>query len=128
MQVGPDLVIVFLLTLFLIIWLTFALKIAAESERFAVYLLGRFHSYKGPGLVLVVPFTQRVHRLRVGDVGVMSGSGFATFDGVDIPVLNTGALEQGQVVSIDAFDGVEPRLVASSERPGQQCPKCGHRF
>ena len=115
-----------LVALFLVIWLSLALKIAAEGERFAVYMLGRFHSYKGPGLVLVVPFTQRVHRLRVGDVGVMSGSGFATFGDVDVPVQDD--FDTGQSIRIDGFDGAEPRFVASDESPGQQCPKCGHRF
>ena len=128
MDVGPYQLILFIFTLFMVVWVAFTIRIAAESERFAIFMLGRFHSYRGPGLVLVVPFTQRVHRLRVGDVGVMSGSGFATFDGVDIPVEGTRTLGQGQSVRIDSFDGAEPRLVASAERPQQRCPKCGHSF
>ncbi len=130
MAESPDqqfLILVFVAVLGMV-FLGSALKIAAEGERFAVFLLGRFHSYKGPGLVLIVPFTQRIHRLRIGDVGVYSGGGFARFGDVDIPVQDAGALRPEQAVRIDRFDGVEPRIAASPERPQQHCPKCGHRF
>ena len=105
-----------------------SLRIAHENERLAVFMLGRFHSYKGPGLVLVTPYTQRVHRLKVGDVGILTSSEFARFGSVDIPISNTGSLRQGQAVRIDGFDGVDPRLVASSVPAKTTCPNCGHNF
>lgn len=105
-----------------------ALRIANESERFAVFLLGRFQFFQGPGLVLIMPFTQKAHRLKVGDVGTLVSPEFASFAGVDIPVSNTGSLRQGQAVRIDGFDGVEPRIVASSAPAKTMCPNCGHQF
>ena len=49
-----------------------AIKILREYERGVVFLLGRFHGVKGPGLVLVVPVVQQMVRVdlrtRVFDV------------------------------------------------------------
>jgi hypothetical protein len=105
-----------------------SIRIARESERFAVFVLGRFQAYKGPGLVMIVPNTQQVYRLRIGDIGVLTGSEFARFGEVDIPVRNVGSLKQGQAVRIDGFDGVEPRIVASAVPAKTICPNCGHNF
>ena len=119
---------VLILTLVLIIVLASSLKIAGESERFAVFILGRFQAFKGPGLILIAPFTQKVHRLRVGDIGLLKSSEFASFGDVDIPISNVDSLRQGQAVRIDSFDGAEPRIVASSTPPKTLCPNCGHQF
>ena len=118
--------LIFLIVVIVILYNS--IRIAGESERFAVFVLGRFQAYKGPGLVLITPYTQKVHRLRVGDVGVLTSSEFARFGTVDIPVRNVETLRQGQAVRIDGFDGVEPRLVASSVPAKTMCPNCGHSF
>jgi len=123
-----DLFIYLALFIIVTILLVNSLKIANESERFAVFILGRFQAFKGPGLVLITPYTQKVHRLKVGDIGVLTSSEFARFDTVDIPVSNVGSLRQGQAVRIDGFDGVEPRLSASSVSAKTICPNCGHNF
>lgn len=119
---------VLILTIVVIIVLASSLKIAGEGERFAVFILGRFQAFKGPGLILIAPFTQKVYRLRVGDIGLLKSSEFACFGDVDIPVSNADSLRQGQAVRIDGFDGVEPRIVASSTAPKSLCPNCGHKF
>lgn len=38
-------------------------KILREYERGVVYTLGRFHSVKGPGLILLIPFIQEMNRV-----------------------------------------------------------------
>ena len=119
---------ILILTLVVIIVLASSLKIAGESERFAVFILGRFQAFKGPGLTLIAPYTQKVHRLRVGDIGLLKSSEFASFGDVDIPIGNPDSLRQGQAIRIDGFDGVEPRIVASSTPPKTLCPNCGHQF
>ena len=123
-----DSVFVIVLAILVIVILYRTIRIVGESERFAVFLLGRFQAFKGPGLVIVIPDVQKAHRLRVGDIGVLTGSEIARFGEVDIPVSNTGSLRQGQAVRIDGFDGVEPRLVASSVPAKTICPNCGHNF
>ena len=123
-----DLLVVLALSIFVIIVLASSMKIAGESERFAVVMLGRFQAFKGPGLILIAPNIQQAHRLRVGDIGVLAGSEIARFGTVDIPVRDVGSLRQGQAVRIDGFDGVEPRLAASSVPAKTMCPSCGHQF
>lgn len=105
-----------------------SIRIAEESERFAVFVMGRFQEFKGPGLILITPYAHRVCRLKVGDVGVLKSSEFATFRSVDIPVSNVDALRPGQAVKIEGFDGAVPRLVASSVPAKTMCPNCGHQF
>ncbi len=39
----------------LVVYLALSIRIANENERFAVFVLGRFAGYKGPGLVLKMP-------------------------------------------------------------------------
>ena len=123
-----DLLFVLMLSIFVIVVLARSIKIASESERFAVFVLGRFQAFKGPGLVLITPNIQKVHRLKVGDVGSIAGSDFARFDDVDIPVDSAASFKQGQAVRIDGFDGVKPRLIASSVPAKTMCPSCGHQF
>ena len=119
-----------LLVLVLVVMLILvqSIKIAGESERFAVLTLGRFHAYSGPGLIVIIPYTQRAFRLRVGDVGELVSSEFARFGELDIPVKNVGSLRPGQAVKIDGFDGVEPQLAASAVPVKTMCPNCGHQF
>ena len=54
------------------IFLVSAIRILREYERGVVFFLGRFHSVKGPGLVIVIPVVQQMVRvdlrMRVFDV------------------------------------------------------------
>ena len=116
------------LTIVVMIVMIKSLKIAAEGERFAIFTLGRFHSYAGPGLVLIIPFTQQVLRLKVGDTGQLTSREFATFGNVNIPVSGTDSIDVGQAVRIDGFNDKGPCLVASFASPTNRCPNCGHEY
>lgn len=124
----PESFFVLALSIFVIVGLYNSIRIAGESERFAVFTLGRFKAFKGPGLVVVIPSVERVHRLKIGDIGVLTSSEFARFSEVDIPVTDVGSLRQGQTIRIDGFDGGGPRVVASSVPAKSICPNCGHNF
>ncbi|MFO7757885.1 MAG: slipin family protein [Roseovarius sp.] len=52
-----------LLTIFLIVFLTAAIKILREYERAVVFTLGRFTGTKGPGLILLIPGIQKMVRV-----------------------------------------------------------------
>ena len=117
-----------LLTIFVMVFLSKSIKIAGESERFAVFVLGRFQDFEGPGMILIIPVTQMAHRLKVGDVGVVSGSGFVTFSRVDIPMPNLGSFRQGQSVRINGFDNSRSELIASAIPAKSICPNCGHQY
>ena len=87
-----DLLFPVVLSIVVIVVLYNSIRIAGESERFAVFILGRFQAFKGPGLVLITPYTQQVHPPKVGDIGVLSSSEFARFGAVDRPVTNVESL------------------------------------
>ena len=119
---------VFLIVMIVAIFVLYSsIAIAQENERFAVFMLGRFVHYKGPGLVLKSG-TQRLVRLKVGDIGTLTSREFARFGEDDIPITNVDTMDVGDPVRIDGFDGTEPRLVKSSLRPKTLCPNCGHEF
>jgi len=56
----------------IVAFLAAAIRILREYERGVVFFLGRFHSVKGPGLVIIVPLVQQIVRVdlrtRVFDV------------------------------------------------------------
>jgi regulator of protease activity HflC (stomatin/prohibitin superfamily) len=56
----------------IVAFLAAAIRILREYERGVVFFLGRFHSVKGPGLVIIIPLVQQVVRVdlrtRVFDV------------------------------------------------------------
>ena len=47
----------------LIIFLASAIRILREYERAVVFTLGRFTGVKGPGLIILIPFIQRMERV-----------------------------------------------------------------
>lgn len=48
---------------FVVVLLLYAVRILREYERGVVFLLGRFQSVKGPGLVIIIPFIQTMERV-----------------------------------------------------------------
>jgi regulator of protease activity HflC (stomatin/prohibitin superfamily) len=50
--------------LFLVIALAFSMfRVLREYERGTIFMLGRFHKVKGPGLIIVIPFLQQMVRV-----------------------------------------------------------------
>ena len=102
-------------------------KIANENERFAVFLLGRFYKFKGPGLVFKTNLMKLV-RLKVGDRGTVTGPEFVRFGESDVPVPQASEFRVGDAVRILSFNDSVPFLTRSDETPSQRCPNCGHEF
>lgn len=123
-----DLPIFYLVLLIvMLVFLYQSIAIAAENERFAMFLLGRFQAFKGPGLILKTNL-QKAIRLAVGDVGEVTSSEFIRFSGVDIPVAGASSFNVGDAVRIDSFSDEGPIVSRSSIQPQRMCPQCGHRF
>jgi len=55
--------IYFLIAVVVIILLSAAIKIVQEYERGGVFRLGRFVGLRGPGLVLIIPFIERMRKI-----------------------------------------------------------------
>ena len=120
-----SLILYLLLTVGLSLWLVRVTKIAGESERFAQFKLGKFDGFAGPGLHLISSVT-KVVRLKVGDLGTVSGPEFVSFHGVDIPVSSANSFTIGDSVRILSFGEDGPVLGLSAEIATRQCPNCGH--
>lgn len=104
-----------------------SIAIAAENERFAMFFLGRFQAFKGPGLVLKTNL-QKAIRLAVGDIGEVTSSEFIRFGEVEIPVADACSFKIGDVVRIDSFGDGGPAVSRSNIPPERMCPQCGHKF
>lgn len=52
-----------LLFTFIVLLVVYAIRILREYERGVVFLLGRFQSVKGPGLVIIIPFIQTMEKV-----------------------------------------------------------------
>ncbi|MCK4843460.1 MAG: slipin family protein, partial [Dehalococcoidia bacterium] len=53
----------FVIAIVVIIFLSAAIKIVQEYERGGVFRLGRFVGLRGPGLVLIIPFIERMRKV-----------------------------------------------------------------
>ncbi len=61
---SPDLLgVYFVLAVFLIVFLSAAIKILREYERAVVFTLGRFTGVRGPGLIILIPYIQQMVRV-----------------------------------------------------------------
>ena len=118
---------IFVITALVIVIAYNSLKIANENERFAVFMLGRFVNFKGPGLVFKTNVMKLV-RLAIGDLGTVTGPEFVRFGETDIPIPQASKFRTGDSVRILSFVESGPVLVRADETAVQRCPKCGHEY
>ncbi len=116
------------LTLIAIVAFALSLRIVADSERLAVFVLGRFAGLKGPGLVFLVPGgTQRAIRVRVGDRGELVAPDTVRIDDQDLPAQGATGETVGARVQVVGFSAAAVTVQVDS-RGELVCPKCGHSF
>jgi len=58
-----DLIVIFAIVIFAIIILAAAIRIVNEYERGVVFRLGRFVGVRGPGLIFLIPFIERMVKI-----------------------------------------------------------------
>jgi hypothetical protein len=116
-----------LLVIFLIILAASALKAVPESQRLAVFRLGRFFGLRGPGLVSVLPGLDKCTKIGIGDPGELIAQDLARIKGVDVPVRVEGSARVGQSVRIQSFTDRDAVVVLGSVQTREfVCQKCGH--
>lgn len=101
---STSLIIVILLAVYIAFILLKSVHIAGETERYAVTTLGRFDGYRGPGLVMILPFVTRAFRLKIGDTGTLISPEFASFAKVEIPVAGVSSIRVHSAIEITGFD------------------------
>lgn len=126
MQVFVPLIV---LNLLFIVFLLSSLKISREDQRLVVFRLGRFMGIKGPGLIFVIPHTDKVHKLSVGDLGELMAPGQAKFGKTVVPVESNENLSIGSVVRIRGFKESSVLVMQSPNQSRRvRCQKCGHEM
>lgn len=124
----PDFPIIYLIMLIILAVVLYQLiAIPAENERFAMFVLGRFQAFRGPGLVVTTNLCKSI-RIAIGDIGEVTSSEFIRFGGVEIPVTGASSFNVGEAVRLDSFGNGGPVVSRSSNQPERTCPQCGHRF
>lgn len=109
LQIDEATLIAFFFIALLIIILASSLKVVREYERIVVFRLGRLLGAKGPGLVIVLPFVDRVRTidLRILTLDVAKQS-IITRDNVTVDV------DAGKEVKAIGKDG--HRLIVKEEK------------
>jgi len=123
------------LILFVVLLLTSAIKILPDNQRLALFKLGRFVKFMGPGLV--IQFEKGVHtwrRISVGAVGELVDSSAGRFEGKkgkyhDFPIEMTDSARIGSLIRITGFTSDRALCVLNpDQRKTIQCEKCGHEM
>lgn len=119
-----------LFAVLLAMFLASGIQVARDSERFAVFVLGRFAGFKGPGLLLRVPGQVAIwHRIKLGDRGELLNGGLARFGSFDLPVQGSAPVRAGTHVRITGFSSSSVVVEPSEDQVRSlRCPKCGHHF
>lgn len=113
--------------LIVIFFLASGLKIVSEQERFAVFKLGRFFGFRGPGPVFRWIHVEKWVKIKPGDRGELMDNGLAKFHDVDLPVQVDGKGSIGQIVRVKGFKGDQLWVTPdSSQGRTVVCQKCGH--
>lgn len=113
-----------------VVVIAWGIRIVSENERIAVYALGRFGGFKGPGLLWRLPGqASEWVRLRVGERGEMIGPDTARFGRHDLPVTSESDVRLGSFIRIVGFDEQSVRVEPDTDQTRiHRCPKCGHEF
>ncbi|WP_269525248.1 slipin family protein [Coraliomargarita parva] len=92
----------------------YAFRILLEYERGVIFFLGRFYKVKGPGLIIVVPFVQRIVRVSLRTIVMdVPSQDVISRDNVSVKV---NAVVYFRVVDAEkAIIQVEDYLVATSQ-------------
>lgn len=120
---GPIQIVLLIVAVFL----ATGIKIASEQERFAVFRLGRFFGFKGPGICYKLANIEKWVRIKPGDRGELMDTALANINGADVPVQIDGKANVGQFVRVKGFRG-DQILVSPDPIQGRTvtCQKCGH--
>ena len=109
-----------------VVYLAFAFRIARENERFAVFILGRFAGFKGPGLVLKMPGgSSKFARVALGAEGEIQSNELASFKGSVMPYKASTPVRAGSKVRVTGFDKTAVQVEAVQQYV--VCEKCGHK-
>jgi hypothetical protein len=103
------------------------IRVVPESERYAVFALGRFAGFRGPGLVFKGKGPAVWRKVRTGERGTIISSSTVRLGIGDLPALIDGQPKVGAFVRVTGFE--TGRLLVAvdvDQRRVIKCTKCGH--
>ena len=116
--------LIVLIVAFIIVALS--IRIANEHERFAVFMLGRFVGFKGPGLVIKIPGAgSDFHRIALGAVGEIQSNELVSISSRAVPFVSVGSMRSGLKVRVSGFEPT--RVKVEPLQTHLVCEKCGHK-
>ena len=125
----PEKLIIYIILFFIIfIFLARSIRIAKESERFAVHAIGQFKEFKGPGMQLKLSSQTEWTRIKADSRGKIVTDNMLRIDDVDIPYTSEEKLKVGDYVRISGFEDKGVLAVLDKDqRDSFVCEKCGHQ-
>ena len=103
------------------------IKIASEDERFAVFRLGRFLGFKGPGILYKFGYIEKWVRIKPGDCGELMDTSLANINSINVPVQVDGKVAIGKPIRVTRFRGEQLLVTANLvENRSVVCQKCGY--
>ena len=120
-----------LLPILVIVILIFCvIRVSSENQRFALYNIGHFVGFKGPGLVLKWPWGAITWvKLTIGDRGELISDALGKFNDIELPLMPEGSISIGSRIRIKDFS--EKHLIVIKD-PDQTrvvtCDKCGNKI
>jgi hypothetical protein len=92
-------------------------NIIKENERVVIYRLGKFSEVKGPGLVLIIPFLDKLMKIELGKVGnalsdIDLYQGEISINGEEYEAFCEGKIKKGEKIKIV---GLEEKVQFTSE-------------
>ena len=117
-----------IVTLVLLMVVLSTIKLVPDGERFAVFILGRFARFKGPGLVLKIPSTGSEWKLvKAGERGTIISNEVGQFAAGHLPMLLDGRAIPGASIRVTGFEPDRLHAAVDSDQTKTViCAKCGH--
>ena len=117
------------LVILIIIFLAASLKVASEYQRLALFRLGRYLGLRGPGLILIIPVTDKCFTISIGDQGLLINDGIGKFKEAEVPVEYNEKIYTGSKIKVNGFLNQKLQVILDSDqRRVVKCEKCGHEM
>jgi hypothetical protein len=117
------------LIILIIMFLAASLKVASEYQRIALFRLGRYLGLKGPGLILIVPVTDKCCMISIGNQGQLINGGIGKFKDTELPVECNDKINIGSKIIVNGFLNQKIQVALDSDqRLMVKCEKCGHEM
>jgi hypothetical protein len=117
----------YLVQILLVVAIGPGIRVLPESERDAVFALGRFAGFKGPGIVLTGKGFAKWKKVKTGEQGTIINTSTVRLAAGDLPAVIDGTAKPGPLVRVTGFATKQVYVAVDfDQRRVIRCSKCGH--